>query len=364
MTDPLTRPILLPETRAWRVYTGGRLLEAFRDRDDPKDSHYPEDWLGSCVEAKNPEPVPGEGLTRVTGPDGEEVLLRDLVEAHAGDALGPDHVQAFGPNPAVLVKLLDSAVRLPIQCHPSREYARQHFGRDYGKTESWIVLDTRVIDGQEPYVLLGFNPTASREKWQQAVRDVDTPALESMLVRHPVKPGDVYHVAPGVPHAIGPGVFMVEAQEPTDLTISAENRCADFVMKEEQRFAGASAEVALGAFNYDWIPAGESDQATAERPRVIHYAADGYSELLIGPAQTPCYRAWRSVCYGEIPCIRSRSMQIVIAVGGEGVLAGIDWEFPLKEGQAVLVPYSAGVLYLRAKMVLDTITCAPAYVEA
>lgn len=330
------RPIRLGETRAWRVYTGGKLLEAFRGHDDPSDSHYPEDWVGSTTEARNPDPVPNEGLTLVEGTDGGTVPLRDLCAAYPEPMLGPAAASAGGRLP-FLAKLLDSAVRLPIQCHPTREDARRVFGSAVGKTESWIILETRVIGGVEPFVLLGFNGTATEARWREAVLALDTPALESMLIRHAVKPGEVYHVAPGVPHAIGSGVFMVEVQEPSDITVSAENRCADFELTESHRFCGARPEEALSVFDYGHRPPDSHRVA----PRCVCSGPGSQLEMLIGPDQTPYYRAWRARCRDRICVPSPGGAMVALVTQGAGAFVGRDWRLEVRRGDTVFFPYAS-----------------------
>ena len=88
--------------------------------------------------------------------------------------------------------------------------------------EAWYILETRTIGGEDPYTLLGFKEGIGRGDFGRAVLSEDREALVGMLHRIAVKPGDLFMVEPGVPHAIGPGVFMLEIQEPSDLTVYVE----------------------------------------------------------------------------------------------------------------------------------------------
>ena len=54
---------------------------------------------------------------------------------------------------SILVKLLDSAERLVIQCHPTIPFAKKHFNSSFGKAECWYMLDTE----EDAYIYLGFN---------------------------------------------------------------------------------------------------------------------------------------------------------------------------------------------------------------
>ena len=116
-------PLFFEPNRGWRCYTGGALLDAHLGHTSPADTHFPEDWLASCVLAVNGEHAQGpeEGLSRIreTG-DRPGPLLRDAIATDPAAYLGDAREMSL------LCKYLDSAVRLPIQCHPDREFARVH----------------------------------------------------------------------------------------------------------------------------------------------------------------------------------------------------------------------------------------------
>jgi mannose-6-phosphate isomerase len=140
------RPLRLAPNRVFRSYTGGALLEALQGMRDPHDSHFPEEWVGSTTATRLAGRPPDEGLSRVVAADGSTVALKSLIDAYPEAMLGPIHVAHHGRNLGVLCKLLDAAVRLSIQSHPTRDFARQHLRSDFGKTESWIIIGTREIE--------------------------------------------------------------------------------------------------------------------------------------------------------------------------------------------------------------------------
>src|SRR5439155_27078643 len=104
------------------------------------DDHAPEDWIGSTTTSFGEQT---RGLTVL--PDGR--LLRDAIAAAPTAFLGPAHEQRLGADPALLVKLLDAGQRLPVHFHPEEDFARTHLGSAHGKTEAWIVVETR---GERP----------------------------------------------------------------------------------------------------------------------------------------------------------------------------------------------------------------------
>ena len=101
---------------------------------------------------------------------------------------------------------------------PDRAFARQHLRSDFGKTESSVIIGTREIGGEAPYILLGFRDGVTEADFRRITELQDTQGQIGALNRIAVHPGDVYMVPAGVPHAIGAGVFMVEVQEPTRIS--------------------------------------------------------------------------------------------------------------------------------------------------
>src|SRR5918999_400842 len=122
-------PLRLLPNRVRRFYRGGALLDQFRGFVDAGDGDQPEDWVGSATAAwRRPgDPATTEGLSVL--PDLGGRVLRDVVseapEALAGRGLAD---AAGAPTTGLLVKLLDSAIRLPVHAHPSREFARRTLG--------------------------------------------------------------------------------------------------------------------------------------------------------------------------------------------------------------------------------------------
>lgn len=181
----------LRENRVWRPFLGGAKLDAGRAG---ARAHGPLSGAVDRLHHRN-----GIG-GRVFPPDRRR-RLRDVL----------------GRDTGVLVKLLDSYSRLMIQVHPDDGAAQRLFQQPCGKTECWYILDTQAVDGVEPFVFLGFRAGVTPARWREVFAVQDIPAMEAMLNRIPVKPGDCFLVPPGVPHAMGNGVFFAEAQQPSDL---------------------------------------------------------------------------------------------------------------------------------------------------
>jgi mannose-6-phosphate isomerase len=229
-------------TRVYRFYRGGALLGRLRGEEEP-DGSFPEDWLGSVSEASNPgRETPSEGLSVLE--DGR--LLRDAVAEDPTLWLGEKHVERFGASTGLLVKLLDAAERVLVHAHPSRAFAREHLDSPFGKTEAWIVLDTRSDDAR---VWVGQRTETDPAEYRRWVKEQDTDALLSSLNEVPVRAGDVVYVPAGIPHAIGAGVLIAELQEPTDFSIVCEWK--GFPVAPDDAHLGLGWDRAFAALDLD-----------------------------------------------------------------------------------------------------------------
>ena len=117
MKELKKEPIFFRRNRVFRVYSGGKLFHNFFG-DKAEDGNYPEEWVVSGVKALNKNPSsPKEGISITE--DG--TYFDDLIASYPAEMLG----DCKGWR--VLVKILDSAIRLPAQAHPDREFSRKYF---------------------------------------------------------------------------------------------------------------------------------------------------------------------------------------------------------------------------------------------
>lgn len=198
-----------------RFYRGGELIGRLRGKRE-EDAYFPEDWLGSTTNASNADKdARREGLSRLD--DGR--LLCDAIAEDPIGWLGQAHTESFGMSTALLVKLLDSAERLPVHGHPSDAFAAAILGSRFGKTEAWIVLATREQNGE---VWVGLRESIAASTYRGWIERQDTDSLLSSLNRFTVSANDIVYVPAGLPHAIGAGILIAELQQPTDFSIVCE----------------------------------------------------------------------------------------------------------------------------------------------
>jgi len=176
----------------------------------------PERWIGSSVEAVNPPPMPGGGLSMVRGAR-PGVSLRDAVKAMPGEILGEKLLAAHGAELRVLVKILDPAESIVFHLHATDRQVsamRGHFkGHRFGKDEAYYFLE--APKALMPYTHVGIYPGVTRRELVNAVRKGREYALElSPAFYQEFEPG--FFVPAGVPHRPG-SALTLEIQQPSDV---------------------------------------------------------------------------------------------------------------------------------------------------
>jgi mannose-6-phosphate isomerase len=333
-------PLVLPRNSQRRFYRGGRRIADLRGL-PAGDDHVPEDWVGSTSTAFGEAEA---GLSRL--PDGR--ALRDAVRADPDAFLGPAHVKALGPEPRLLVKLLDAGERLPVHFHPGRAFAREWLGSEHGKTEAWVMVS--ADSGAEVHV--GFNSSVDPATVRGWIDRQDGEAMLAALRRVPVAAGDALLVPAGTPHAIGAGILLVELQEPTDFSVLMEMD-AFGLEGDEQVNLGLGWERALEALD---TSAWDDSRAAAMRGwrRPVEGRA-GTFEIL--PAGAEPYFGAELLVPNPVSELDA-GFSILVVVRGSGVLATADGsEVPLSRGTTLLTPYAAGACRVSGQ--LEVVRCRP-----
>ena len=325
--------------RVQRLYHGGSGIDRLRGLAEPVDSRYPEDWIASCIDGNGREfHSIGHGISKALV-DGAQWDFPALLHSHGEELLGAEHLQRYGETPAVLTKFLDAAERLPLQVHPTRADAAKYFNSSFGKTEAWIVLATRVINGEEPYLLVGFNEQLDRERFVQESLAGEYCEGLGMLHKLLVKPGDVVVIYGGLPHAIGSGVTMVEVMEPSDLVIVPERNCCGRILDDAKRYAGLDGATAMSLFDYTAYSAAALRQRCCPRPALV--ATQGASTLrtLIPRASCGYFAAQELTLAGswQLDLASERCFRIGIVVDGCVTMGGESF----MPGESFMIPYAA-----------------------
>jgi mannose-6-phosphate isomerase len=309
-------PQLLPPNVVPHWYAGGPALAAWRGL-PPVGERSPEEWVGATA-CRFGEPDLGPARLA----DG--TLLRDAVRADPTGWLGRDDGEAG--DTGVLVKLLDAGQRLPVHVHPTRAYASQHLGCAYGKTEAWYILQA----ADDAAVWVGWREDVDRERISALVENQDADAMLALMHRVPVRPGDGVLVPGGTPHAIGAGILLVEAQEPTDQSILLER--TNTTASDDEIFLGLARDVALSAVD----TAAVDDIAELIRHTGAHVS--GLVEVLPDQA-APYFRMELMTPGADVPA----GFAVAVVLSGAGPLAAANGEsIDVNAGQTLVVPASCG----------------------
>lgn len=313
-------PALLPPNQFDHFYRGGDRIGALRG--GPGGPMRPEEWLGSTVTRFGETRA---GLSVL--PDGR--LLRDAISAEPGAWLGATHLTAFGVSTELLVKLLDPDQRLPVHFHPDKAFARRHLGLSHGKTEAWVVLGARDGAG----VGVGFAEQMGKDQVADLVARRDAAALLAALDRRSVAPGDAILVPAGVPHAIDAGIFVLEVQEPTDLSILLE--WEDFAVDGvRDGHIGLGFDTALDALRLSPLSAQEQRGLVNTGP-----LSGGAARSLLPRSADPYFRV--DLLPDDRPIDAGFAVALVFGGTGE-VVTEHGGAVGVRRGDALAVPWSAG----------------------
>jgi len=265
-------PITFSPERPYRLFTGGLLLDQLLKLDNPEDSHHGEAWYASTIEAANvrggipdKNAVP-QGLSKIIV-DGQAVLFRELVEQFPDTLLGPPIAREFGTTVPIIAKFIDTAVRHVVQVHPTKAFANKHFNFPSGADEAWVILKIRDNLSEPAHVYLGFKDGMTREDFEPILLRGNSEELLKCLNKIPVNPRETYYVPAGVPHALGPGLFIIEMHEPADFIFRAEKQWLGMALSEEQRHLGLGFDKMAEAFEYTGLTAEESKNTYRYQPR-------------------------------------------------------------------------------------------------
>jgi mannose-6-phosphate isomerase len=324
----VTQPIFFERNRVFRVYLGGKGFDAFW-QDNTGDNMFPEEWVASKVKAINPKYFgQRDGVSKIKDTD---MFFDDLINEHKDQLLGNRKYDC-------LVKFLDSAIRLPVQVHPTKEFSKKHFNSEYGKTEAWLVVATRP----NAKIYFGFNEKITKENLSELEERSETEKdiMSTILGAVDAKVGDMYIINAGLIHAIGAGCTIIEVQEPTDFTIQPERWCGDYHISYQEEYIGLDKDTALDCFNYELY--GEKAIKSAKITPVVSYDKDGVKkEALISYKDTPCFAQNRyTVTNGGKFCM-SYGVSVWICLEGEGKILGDNYQKEIKKGDYFYLPYVA-----------------------
>ena len=264
----LPKIIKLENNRVRRNYLGGMHLDEVQGIIPPGVSDKPEEWIASIIPASNPglATIENEGLSYFLQ-DGRKKFLREQISEAPEYYLGKDYYSGKGIDLGFLAKILDSSMRLHVQAHPDKGFARKYLGSKYGKLECYYILSTGQTE--EGYIRLGFQHLEGREEWKRIIEEQDLKAMDAVFDDVPVHAGEIWYIPGGMPHAIGKDIVMIEIMEPSDLVVRCEFQREGITVPPEGRFMGKDLDFCLNIFDYSNYSIDEVRQKCMVSKRMI-----------------------------------------------------------------------------------------------
>lgn len=224
--------------------------------------------------------------------------------------LGTD---VLGRRFPVLLKLLDPARWLSVQVHPNDEQARRLVGpEELGKTEAWHIVEAEP--GAE--LILGLKEGTTHAQLAAAMA---SPAIEQLLLRHPVNAGDTFYVPAGTLHAIGPGMLVVELQQTSDTTFRAYDWGSGRELHLKNTLEVASPQ--NRGVRTPLPPSGQGTLLQSDRFK-LELLSSNADPVLLDSA--------------------GKSFHLITVIEGSARMAGAGWALQLSRLETAVVPANAG----------------------
>jgi mannose-6-phosphate isomerase len=351
-------PLKQTFNRVWRTYQGGALIDSWKKTSPETDGSMPEEWIMSTITARGKNRPKNEGLSLVETDDGV-LPLKDLIDSNLELYLGTELAQKYGTT-GVLIKMLDSMERLTIQVHPDKQYAKTILNSEFGKTESWYVLNTREIDGEKPVVYMGFKKHVTKEIWKAHFEAQNIQEMLDCLHKIEVKPGDAFMIYGGVPHAIGSGCFLMEVQEPTDYTMRVEKTTpSGLKIGPELIHQGVGEVKMLECFHYDTYTLDEALQEWKIQPEVIDSSNEFTLRTLFNKKHTNCFGLSELLLSGSHTIKGNASFYVAVIYSGSGTMTCNDSEYDYSQGDEIFISAAISEITFNSKIASKILLCYP-----
>ena len=165
--------------------------------------------------------------------------LNEVVAELKDRLVGKENYQRFGDEFPLLIKFIDARQDLSIQVHPNDEIAHKQ-GKPRGKTEMWYLMESEP--GAKLYS--GLKKQITPDQYKEMV---DNDTICDALAQYEVKEGDCFFLPAGRIHAIGPGCFLAEIQQTSDVTY----RSYDYKRKDKNgNYRELHTKLAAESINY------------------------------------------------------------------------------------------------------------------
>ena len=243
-----------------------------------------------------------------------------------------------------MIKFIDARENLSVQVHPDDAYAREHENGSLGKTEMWYVLDAKA--GTQ--LVYGFRHDMKREQLRESL---ENKTVEKYLQKVDVHVDDVFYIEAGTVHAIGAGALVAEIQENSNLTY----RLYDYDrLGKDGKKRPLHLKKALDVINLS------AAREPKQPMRILRYRPGCASEFL---CRCKYFQVERVLVNTERCRVLTRfqtdsnSFQVLLCVGGCGVLLFANESLPFFKGDCIFLPAQSVQTKIHGRAQLLRVTC-------
>jgi mannose-6-phosphate isomerase class I len=301
------------------------------------------------------QPV-GEAWELSFGPElpsrtSDGMWLRDLVSSDRERYLGREAPHGVS---ALLVKLLDAEDDLSVQIHPAVDDPKLA-AEETGKPECWYVIAHEPGAG----VYLGLQPGVNAAQMRRALTACED--VSKLLRFQPVALGDFFLLPPGLPHAVGRGVTLVEPQyvAPGKKAVTLRywdwNRRYDAQGRRDPQGKARELHVERALDVTEWEKSSDADWLARQRTSAGAPDLTGAAEcsVLCGPeasarVHSPYLRAARLAGSGRLLLPDWASLRALTVIDGALRLSGGFGELVVPRGATAALP--AGLTQLDCEL--------------
>ncbi len=308
MTNQPLYPLRFAPIFQYRLW-GGRALADYMHTTLPGDEPIGEAWILSD-RRDFASPITNGPLAGET--------LSDLMLHRKADILGrqADQFERF----PLLLKFLDVEKMLSVQVHPRDDQAELIPDGDTGKTEAWIVLQSR--EGARIYA--GLKPGTT----PQNLSSLTAANAETYLPSFAPQPGQAVMIEAGTVHSLGDGVLVFEVQENSDTTFRLFDW--DHVDAKTGKPRDLQVDKALKAIDFAQGPI---------EPLAQSATTDG-SEKLLSDTHFHLTRWERA---NDFTVGATGEARILVCAEGEGSVISATEDTAMTRGDVVLLPAVVGL---------------------
>lgn len=243
--------------------------------------------------------------------------LPELREKYGAALLG-DLTDRFERFP-LLLKFLDAREQLSVQVHPSDHMKDLLPPGENGKTEAWVVLESKP----ESLIYSGLKEGVSREDLAEAIAKG---AVKNLLATFEPMVGDGLFIPSGTVHALGGDLVVFEVQENSDMTFRLYDW--DRVDAKTGKPRDLQINQAMACIDFGRGP------VAPVRP-VREHDAEGTMERLFDCEH---FIVWRHKGARNRYVGKAGAPRVVVCIEGSGLLQLDDEEFKVVAGDVYLLP--------------------------